>query len=202
MTDPGFCPGSRRTVALGPSWPAVGWTGRERISLVGVDSVEGVRGHRERSHPAPSMRRKHSMSTTTITTPSTAADGTTGGPARLWPTGVVAGAAATAATCLVAAVAHAAGVGLAIEGERIPTNGFATLTIAGALLGLVLAKLFAHRARHPRSAFVRTTVALTVLSIVPDLVVDATSATKAVLAATHVIAAAIIVPALARRLAD
>jgi hypothetical protein len=45
-------------------------------------------------------------------------------------------------------------------------------------------------------------VILTALSIVPDVLVDASVAAKFVLAATHVIAAAIIVPALAARLAD
>ena len=56
-------------------------------------------------------------------------------------------------------------------------------------------------ARRPRSTFVRTTVVLTVLSLVPDLIVDAAPATTALLMLTHLVAAAIVVPAVARRLA-
>jgi Family of unknown function (DUF6069) len=56
-------------------------------------------------------------------------------------------------------------------------------------------------ARHPRRAFVRTTVVLTVLSFVPDVIVDAAPATKALLMLTHLVAAAIVIPAVARRLA-
>jgi hypothetical protein len=46
------------------------------------------------------------------------------------------------------------------------------------------------------------TVALTALSIVPDVIADATVGTKFVLALTHVVAAAIIVPALACRVPE
>ena len=56
-------------------------------------------------------------------------------------------------------------------------------------------------ARHPRSTFVRTTVVLTVLSFVPDMIVDATPVTKALLMLTHLVAAAIVIPAVARKLA-
>jgi hypothetical protein len=45
-------------------------------------------------------------------------------------------------------------------------------------------------------------VALTGLSFVPDLAIAATSATKVVLMATHVVAAALVVPALAGRLPE
>jgi hypothetical protein len=65
---------------------------------------------------------------------------------------------------------------------------------------LALAAVLARRARLPRGTFVRTTVVLTVLSLVPDLVVDAAPATKVLLMATHLVAAGIVVPALARRL--
>ena len=44
-------------------------------------------------------------------------------------------------------------------------------------------------------------VVLTVLSLVPDVIVDAAPATKALLMLTHLVAAAIVVPAVARRLA-
>jgi hypothetical protein len=47
---------------------------------------------------------------------------------------------------------------------------------------------------------VRVTVALTALSIVPDVIVDADVATRLVLGLTHLIAAAVVVPMIARRL--
>jgi hypothetical protein len=43
---------------------------------------------------------------------------------------------------------------------------------------------------------VLTTVALTALSLVPDVTADATTATKATLVAAHLLAAAILIPAL------
>ncbi|WP_345482543.1 DUF6069 family protein, partial [Actinopolymorpha pittospori] len=55
-------------------------------------------------------------------------------------------------------------------------------------------------ARHPRRTFLRTTVVLTALSLVPDAIADASSPTKALLMLTHLVAAAIVVPAIARRL--
>jgi hypothetical protein len=45
-------------------------------------------------------------------------------------------------------------------------------------------------------------VALTGLSFVPDVAIAATSATKVVLTATHVVAAVLVVPALAGRLPE
>jgi hypothetical protein len=43
-------------------------------------------------------------------------------------------------------------------------------------------------------------VALTALSLVPDVLADADTSTKAVLMVTHLVAAAIVIPAVARRL--
>jgi hypothetical protein len=141
------------------------------------------------------------MSTTILSAPSVPRDEATRRP-HLLRTGAVAGLIASCATCLVVVVARWAGADVAIAGERIPLNGFVTLTLAGALVGVMLAAVFARKAARPRATFVRTTVVLTALSVVPDVVVDATAATRALLAATHLIAAAIIVPALASRLAD
>jgi Family of unknown function (DUF6069) len=58
------------------------------------------------------------------------------------------------------------------------------------------------RAARPQRTFTTTTVALTGVSFVPDLVIAASPATKLVLVATHVVAAAIVIPALAGRLAE
>jgi hypothetical protein len=114
--------------------------------------------------------------------------------------GIVATALASAATTLVAAAGHAAGISLDIAGAPIPLSGFAVLTAVFSLVGVVLAAVLSRLARHPRTIFVRTTVALTALSLVPDVIADATSDTKILLMLTHLVAAAIVIPALARRL--
>ncbi|MFC6344148.1 DUF6069 family protein, partial [Nocardioides hankookensis] len=53
---------------------------------------------------------------------------------------------------------------------------------------------------RPRRTFVRTAVALTVLSWVPDLVVGFDAASAATLIGLHTVAACIVVPTLASRL--
>ena len=119
----------------------------------------------------------------------------------VWRAGLVSGVIAAAANTAFAAVTHQFGASLTIGGEQIPILGFAQLTMVGALLGILLAAVLARRSRSPRTWFVRTTVALTALSLVPDAVADADVATRIVLGLTHLIAAAIIVPVIARRLA-
>lgn len=116
-------------------------------------------------------------------------------------TGVVAAAVASGATTIIAAIGHAAGISLDVNGAPIPIFGFALLTAILSLVGLVLAVVLARKAHRPRTAFVRTTVVLTVLSLGPDLIADATPATKVLLMLTHLVAAAIVIPAVARRLA-
>ena len=136
-----------------------------------------------------------SVPTRTATVTATAA--TTG---SLAVAGIVATALASGATSIVAAAGNAAGISLDIGGAPIPVQGFATLTAFFSVIGLVLAAVLRRMARRPRSTFVRTTVVLTVLSLVPDVIVDADSTTKALLMLTHLVAAAIVIPAVARRL--
>ncbi|GAA3918604.1 DUF6069 family protein [Actinoplanes auranticolor] len=114
--------------------------------------------------------------------------------------GLAATAAAGAATMIVAAAGEAAGISLDVSGAPIPVSGFGVLTAVFSVVGLVLAAVLSRTARHPRRAFVRTTVILTALSLVPDVIVDAAPATKALLMLTHLVAAAIVIPAVARRL--
>ncbi|MEQ4305798.1 DUF6069 family protein [Plantactinospora sp. B6F1] len=116
-------------------------------------------------------------------------------------TGVIATVAASAATMAVAAGGHAAGVSLDLGGAPIPVSGFGVLTAVFSLIGVVIAMLLSRYARRPQRTFVHTTVVLTVLSLVPDVIVDAGVATKALLMLTHLVAAAIVIPAVARRLA-
>lgn len=121
---------------------------------------------------------------------------------RIWRTGAVAGLTAAAATTAVAAIGHAADVSLDVAGTAIPVLGFAQLTLVGALLGTILAVVLSRRASRPQRTFVGTTVVLTALSLVPDLTADAASGTRALLALTHLVAAAIVIPALASKLTD
>jgi hypothetical protein len=136
------------------------------------------------------------MTTTAVTT--TAAETRT---APGWRTAVLAGSAAAVATTAIAAAAFGAGVPLTVEGEQIPLLGFAQMTLLGAAIGFAFARALARWASSPRRTFTVVTVTLTALSLVPDLTVAATPASKAVLIATHLAAAAIVIPAFARRLA-
>ena len=120
----------------------------------------------------------------------------------LWKTGVIAGLGASIATFAVAATASAIDVPIEVGGKTIPLAGFAQLTFVGAIIGTIHAVVISRRAARPRRTFVVTTVALTLASIVPDALADAHTATKFTLALTHVVAAAIVIPALASRLSD
>jgi hypothetical protein len=134
------------------------------------------------------------------TVPATHAPTTASTVGSLLLTGSVATVAAAAATALVAAAGQAVGISTAVSGAPIPTSGFAVLTVIFSVLGLAIATALRRFARHPRTAWIRTTVALTVLSFVPDVLADAAVATKVLLMLTHVVAAAIVIPAVARRL--
>lgn len=120
---------------------------------------------------------------------------------RLWRAGLGAGFAAATATTIVAALAHGAGVSPEIDGQAIPLAGFPQMTLLGAILGLLLAKGLSRKLIAPRKAFIATTLILLTLSFVPDLLIPATTGTRVILMFTHVVAAAIIIPVLARRLA-
>lgn len=114
--------------------------------------------------------------------------------------GALATVVAAAATAAVATAGQAVGISLAVGGAAIPPPGFATLTVVFSVLGLLIAVALRRFARSPRTAWIRTTVALTALSLVPDAIADADTASKATLMLTHLIAAAIVIPAVARRL--
>ncbi|GIF01653.1 DUF6069 family protein [Paractinoplanes rishiriensis] len=114
--------------------------------------------------------------------------------------GVLATVLAGGAAMVVAWAGRAAGISLDVQGAPIPLTGFATATAMCSVVGILLAVVLAKVARHPRRAFVRATVALTVLSLVPDVLITAAPATRALLMVTHLVAAAIIIPAVARRL--
>ena len=114
---------------------------------------------------------------------------------RLVLPGALAGIAAAASTTAVAVVARAAGVSLEIQAEPIPLPAFSFWCLIGAGIGILLAGLL-----HLRSRFIVVTTVGTVLSLIPAIAFPDDVATKAVLVATHLIAAAIVITVLGRRL--
>ena len=120
----------------------------------------------------------------------------------VWKHGVAAAVVASVATTVLAAVASAAGVSFADRtGASIPIAGFAQLTLLFSLVGVGIAAVMARKVRRPRPTFVRTAVVLTALSFVPDLTFGFDAGSAATLITLHIVAAAIVVPALAGRLA-
>ncbi|MDT5043380.1 MAG: hypothetical protein QOE51_4365 [Actinoplanes sp.] len=120
----------------------------------------------------------------------------------VWKHGMAAAVVASAATTILAAVASAAGVSFADStGAGIPLAAFAQLTLAFSLVGVGLAAIMTRKVRRPRRTFVRTAVVLTALSFIPDLTFGFDARSAATLITLHIVAAAIVVPALAGRLA-
>ena len=115
-------------------------------------------------------------------------------------TGAVATLAAMAATTLAAALARAGGVDFEISGETIPLSGFAVVTGAFSVVGVVIAAGLRRWSARPAERFVGTTVALTAVSLVPPLLSDADTTTVAALIGLHLVAAAVVIPTVARSL--
>ncbi len=118
--------------------------------------------------------------------------------------GLAATLTAMAATTLAAALARAAGVGFEIPagGEAIPLPGFAVVTGVFSLVGVAIALAFRRWSTRPAQRFVGTTVALTALSLLQPFVVGADAATTAALIGLHLVAAAVMIPVLARNLPE
>jgi hypothetical protein len=156
------------------------------------------------SHPAPAEETELDMSTTTQiptrVTPSRLTPAAERQP--VWKHGVAAAVVAAVATTVLAAIASASGVSFADStGAAIPIAGFAQLTLVFSLVGVGIAAVMARKAHRPRATFVRTAVALTALSYVPDLTFGFDPGSAATLITLHTVAAAIVVPTLASRLA-
>ncbi len=109
--------------------------------------------------------------------------------------GALAGAIAAVCTTVVAAIASAADVSLEVDAKAIPIAAFAWWTLIGAAVGVVLARLLRQRRR-----FVVVTAVLVGLSLIPAIAAPDDTATRAVLVGAHLLAAAIIIPTLGRRL--
>lgn len=120
----------------------------------------------------------------------------------VWRHGLVAAAAASVTTTALAALASADGVSFSNGTDAgIPILGFAQLTMLFSMVGVGLAALLARRAGRPRRTFVRTTLALTAVSFVPDLTFGFDRPSAVTLVTLHTVAATIVVPTLAARLA-
>ena len=118
-------------------------------------------------------------------------------------TGSIAAVVAAAATTLVAALAMGVGVDFELPDgkESIPLLGFTQITLIFSVVGLLIAAAMRRWSSRPASAFVRTTVTLTAASLVPPFFVNANAETVVSLVLLHLVAAAIVIPVLARRLA-
>ena len=116
--------------------------------------------------------------------------------------GLTAGVVAAAANLVVVATARQLDVTLHVRDEAIPLVAFPQLTMIAAVIAVGLAATFTRRSRRPRFVFLTTTVVLSVLSFVPPVLVRAETSTKLVLELTHLLAALVVIPTIASRLAD
>ena len=133
-------------------------------------------------------------------TPSTTVSGSA--TSSLWKPGLVAAGVAAVATTAVVAGARLLDVPVAVDGESIPIVGFPQMTLLFSIVGIAIAGQLARRASRPRHTFVVTTVVLLALSFVPDVTASTGTADKLTLMLTHLVAAAIVIPVVARRLAE
>lgn len=134
---------------------------------------------------------------TAITVPTTTDVRTAAGTrVPTWKSGLGTGVLAAAVTTVVAVALRAAGVPLEIAGEEIPILAFAQMVLLCTVVGIVIAR------RTQASTFVKAAVVLTALSVIPDLAADTGTASKVGLIVTHVVAAAVVIPRLARPQAD
>jgi hypothetical protein len=121
--------------------------------------------------------------------------------ARVAGVGVGAAVAAAALNAAVAAGARAAGVDLEVSGgEAIPVSGIAFVTVVLSVVGLLIAAALWRWSDHPVRWWWRTTVALTAVSLLPPFLAAADAGTAVTLVVLHLLAAAVVVPAVARAL--
>ncbi|WP_262285436.1 DUF6069 family protein [Micromonospora sp. MA102] len=125
----------------------------------------------------------------------------------VWQVSALAGLAAATATELYGLAARAVGVPMeagnigASVSRPITIGMFAMGTAVAVFWGTILAVLLARHGRRPARTYLRTTIALTVLSLAGPFLAGATAtSTKVMLALAHIFAAAIVIPAVTRRL--
>jgi hypothetical protein len=125
-----------------------------------------------------------------------------------WRVAMLAGVAAAAATELFALAARGAGVPMragstgADHAEAIPAFGFASTTLMFAVVGTVFAVVLGRKSTHAAAIYTWTTTAVVAVSLLgPAFAGSTTTATKVVLAVAHVLAGAVVIPVVRRRLA-
>jgi len=126
----------------------------------------------------------------------------------VWQVSAFAGLTAAVATELYGLVARAAGVPMSAAGsgattaQPVTVGMFAMGTLLCTFLATILAMVLARFVARPARAFAVATVVLTALSLaVPLSAADTAAATRLTLAGAHLLAAAIIIPTVSRRLA-
>ncbi|SEE71358.1 DUF6069 family protein [Jiangella alba] len=116
-------------------------------------------------------------------------------------TGALAALTAVTATTLAGALARAAGVDFEVSGgDTIPVAGLAVVTGVFSVVGVVIAAALLRWSARPARRFVWTAVTLTAISLVPPLLFGANAATTVTLVGLHLLAAAVMIPALTRSL--
>jgi heme A synthase len=146
---------------------------------------------------------------THVTTPANPArSGTPAHSRPVWQVSAFAGLTAAVATELYGLVARAAGVPMSAAGfgqttaQPVTVGMFAMGTLLCTFLATILAIILARFVARPARAFAAATVVLTALSLaVPLSAADTAAATRLTLAGAHLLAAAIIIPTISRRLA-
>ena len=119
---------------------------------------------------------------------------------RLAATGLLATVVAMVVTALAAALLKALGVDFVVDGGEIPVAGFASITGLFSVVGIVIAAALLRWSARPAEHFVRIALALTALSLVPPVLWGSGAGTVAGLIVLHLVAAAVMIPALARGL--
>jgi hypothetical protein len=122
-------------------------------------------------------------------------------------TGAVAAAAGAAVLYAYGTLAQALDVAMrageigASHAQAITPASFAIGVVFCTVAGTILAMVLARRAAHPARAFLRTSLVLVAISLVFPLAASHTATeTRLTLALGHLIAAAIVIPIITRRL--
>jgi hypothetical protein len=125
----------------------------------------------------------------------------------VWQVSVLAGGTAAVATELYGLAARAAGIPMAAGNIGATTAGpitvgmFAMGTLICTFWGTILAVILARYATRPARPYLRTTMALTTVSLASPLAAgDTATSTKLMLALAHLLAASIIIPTVTHRL--
>jgi len=121
----------------------------------------------------------------------------------LWPRGLIAASVAAAVNVILFGAARAAGVPLELTEtfddtfRPMSVLSFVLATLLdGGVVATATAALCRRWLRRPRTSFTALAIVGTIGSLALPIISDGTTATKVVLCVAHVVAAAIIVPAL------